>query len=40
MHPPDIELFNQNKRIIYYSDLSDIFERHELQKAIEEEETT
>lgn len=39
MHPPDIELFSQNKRIIYGSDLSDIFERHELQKAVDEEES-
>ena len=36
---PDIELFSQNKRIIYGSDLSEIFERHELQKAVDEEES-
>ena len=38
MHPPDIELAVPIKRLIYTSDLSDIFDRSELQKAVEQSE--
>jgi len=30
MHPPEIKLIDQNQRIIYYSELSEVFTREEL----------
>lgn len=35
MHTPTIELMDQKTKIAYYSELSEIFERHELMRAIE-----
>uniref|UniRef100_A0A7S3CTS7 Cyclic nucleotide-binding domain-containing protein n=1 Tax=Strombidium rassoulzadegani TaxID=1082188 RepID=A0A7S3CTS7_9SPIT len=34
MHPPEIQLIDQNSRIVHYSELSEIFSRDELQQAI------
>lgn len=33
MHQPEIELIDQNQRIIYYSELTEIFDREDLQIA-------
>ena len=30
MNPPEIQLMDQNSRIIYYSELAEVFEREEL----------
>jgi hypothetical protein len=35
MHQPEIQLVGQNQRIIYYSELSEIFDREQLQQAVE-----
>jgi hypothetical protein len=35
MHTPTIELMDQKSKIAYYSELSEIFDRHELIKAVE-----
>jgi hypothetical protein len=35
MHTPTIELMDQKTKIAYYSELSEIFDRHELVHAVE-----
>jgi hypothetical protein len=35
LHTPTIELMDQKSKIAYYSELSEIFDRHELIKAVE-----
>ena len=35
MHPPEINLIDQDQRIIHYSELSEVFDREELQYAFQ-----
>jgi hypothetical protein len=40
MHTPTIELMDQKQKIVYYSELSEVFERNELLRAVEATEFT